>query len=65
MKWISRFSGWLMCKLGSHDWTCKAIEKIPPTEAEIEPGRKGNLDGFRSYAMMYCKRCGFKSTLTI
>ncbi len=50
------------CKLfGLHEWTCKAQEGIKSTDEELY----GGLSGFKSYAQMYCKRCGEKSKLTL
>ena len=43
----------------SHNWTCRAMEGIDPTEEQI----KGGAKGFAEYAKMYCKNCGKESKL--
>jgi len=48
--WIWRF----------HDWTCAAAEGIPATQEQLD----GGIEGFYSYAKMYCKRCGKISDLS-
>ena len=52
----------ILCYIFSeHNWTCKAMEEIQPTEEEAI-----NLEeGFKSYAKMYCKRCGKESKLNL
>ena len=53
---------WMCCHiLSDHDWTNNAKEGIPPTPQETAAG----FLGFRSYAAMYCKRCGHYSALSI
>lgn len=43
-----------------HDWTCAAAEGIPATPEQLANG----IDGFYSYAKMYCKRCGKESEIS-
>jgi hypothetical protein len=53
---------WIECHiLGNHDWTCAAGEGIPPTDEQLH----GGIEGFYSYAKMYCKRCGIESQRSI
>ncbi len=49
------------CKIwGFHDWTSAAQQGIPPTPEQLKTG----IEGFNSYATMYCKRCGHISLLS-
>lgn len=43
-----------------HDWTCAAVEGIPPTDEQLG----GGVEGFYDYARMYCKRCGKESEIS-
>ena len=71
MNWIYRFSSWLLCKIGSHDWVCEGIYKEPDERGiVIQPGEQIEIRldlkrGSIAFAQMYCKRCGFNSRLTI
>ena len=49
---------WFMCHvMNDHTWTCKAEEGIKPNESEM------TIEGFKSYAKMYCKHCRKESAL--
>lgn len=54
--------GWLLCLIGDHAWTSRALEGLQPTAEEQapQPGDTSaeTLRKFKSYATMYCKRCG-------
>lgn len=48
----------LTCFITGHKWTGKAMKNIKPTETELK-----SHAGFKSYAKMYCDRCGKESKL--
>jgi hypothetical protein len=48
----------LACFIFGHKWTSKAMKNIQPNETELKA-----CDGFKSYAKMYCDRCGKDSKL--
>jgi len=49
----------LVCVVLTHQWTSKSLLGIEPTDEEVKAG----MEGFKSYATMYCSRCGKKSKL--
>lgn len=52
---IHKLLGWLFCLIGDHDWTSAAMQGKTPTDLSIT--------GFKEFARMYCKRCGYNSHL--
>jgi hypothetical protein len=51
---MKRLLGRLLCLIGDHDWTSKAMQGLKPTPEEVAAG----YEGFLCYAVMYCSRCG-------
>jgi hypothetical protein len=49
----------IWCAIVVHQWTCKAMQGIEPTQEELDAG----LEGFKQYSKMYCARCGKESKL--
>lgn len=43
-----------------HEWTCAAAEGVKATPEQLASG----IDGFYSYARMYCKHCGAESEIS-
>lgn len=56
--WLKKL--WFCRVMRMHEWTCAAEEGKPPTPEQIG----GGVEGFWSYATMYCKRCGEVSELS-
>lgn len=56
---MKRFLEWLLCLVGDHDWTSKALQGMKPSADEIRDG----YAGFQRFAAMYCARCGRGSAL--
>jgi len=61
MIWLFDFlMGRMTCSTGFHDWTCKAMQGIPPNNIE-KPAIGDNSDliifKFHLYALTYCSRC--------
>ncbi len=42
-----------LCLIAMHDWTCNAMENIPPTAEHAKAG----IEGFFEYTKIYCKHC--------
>lgn len=47
---MRKFIQRIWCRLGQHEWTCAAEQGIKPTPEQAS----GGVDGFLSYATMYC-----------
>lgn len=56
-----RLSTLLVCWWCGHNWTCRASEGLEPLKKDM-PAKKDDGEAmvrkFRSYAAMYCRRCG-------
>jgi hypothetical protein len=71
MNWPYRFAAWFLCKIGSHEWVCESIEPVPTGGITLQPGERVEMQLSSktgqavSFARMHCKRCGFRSKLTI
>ena len=48
----------LLCFSGNHEWTCDAEQGIQATKEQLS-----GINGFWSYAKMYCKHCKKMSRL--
>lgn len=65
MKNVKLWSKWryILCFMGAHDWTCKAMEGIPPDPIPKGESIPDTMLRFKEYAKMYCKTCGKESKL--
>ncbi len=58
---LKKIKLFFQCKvMQCHNWTSAAQEGFPPTQEQVDSG----INGFKDYAVMYCKDCGKISKLS-